>query len=452
MLKRLTLVNVGPAPRLDLELAPRLNLITGDNGLGKSFLLDVAWWALTRKWPRELNSKLISGYMARPSDPKQKASISFVLDSKTKSVTYESTYSPRDAGWVGRAGRPWNPGLVIYAHTDGGFSVWDPARNYWRTRAGMDVQDRPPAYVFSAQEVWDGLEAEIDGKPAIVCNGLVRDWAGWIKEAGPNAHNMEWVLRQLSPEFNPDSYNPADPDDYSLRPGPLVRMSVDDARDMPSLRTPYAAAVPILHASAGVRRIVALAYMLLWSWQEHRRAAELLGETATHRVVLLVDELESHLHPSWQRSILRSLLSAATFLHSMGARSAPSIAEVQLIAATHSPLILASAEPRFDASKDAWFDIDLDRTTGTVTLSRRIFVPHGDVSHWLTSEAFGLKSARSREGEAAIEKARALLRSRAPSASEARTIDEALHRAGLPDIDPFWVRWGKFLEDLGVEK
>jgi hypothetical protein len=25
-------------------------VITGDNGLGKSFLLDVAWWALTRTW------------------------------------------------------------------------------------------------------------------------------------------------------------------------------------------------------------------------------------------------------------------------------------------------------------------------------------------------------------------------------------------------------------------
>jgi len=30
-------------PALQLELAPRLNLITGDHSLGKSFLLDVAW-------------------------------------------------------------------------------------------------------------------------------------------------------------------------------------------------------------------------------------------------------------------------------------------------------------------------------------------------------------------------------------------------------------------------
>lgn len=66
MLKRLELENVGPAPRMELNLAPRLNLVTGDNGLGKSFLLDVAWWALTRKWPHDLNPRLMSGYQARP--------------------------------------------------------------------------------------------------------------------------------------------------------------------------------------------------------------------------------------------------------------------------------------------------------------------------------------------------------------------------------------------------
>ncbi|MBK8115935.1 MAG: AAA family ATPase [Candidatus Accumulibacter sp.] len=55
MLKRLSLKNIGPAQAMDLEFGDRLNLITGDNGLGKSFLLDIAWWAMTRKWPAEIN-------------------------------------------------------------------------------------------------------------------------------------------------------------------------------------------------------------------------------------------------------------------------------------------------------------------------------------------------------------------------------------------------------------
>jgi len=50
MLKSLKLRDIGPAPRLIVELADRLNIFTGDNGLGKTFILDIAWWALTGDW------------------------------------------------------------------------------------------------------------------------------------------------------------------------------------------------------------------------------------------------------------------------------------------------------------------------------------------------------------------------------------------------------------------
>ena len=51
MITRLKLQHIGPAPELEVEeFGPRLNLITGDNGLGKTFLLDACWYALTRTW------------------------------------------------------------------------------------------------------------------------------------------------------------------------------------------------------------------------------------------------------------------------------------------------------------------------------------------------------------------------------------------------------------------
>jgi hypothetical protein len=97
-----------------LELASRLNLITGDNGLGKSFLLDGAWWALTRKWPQDLNANLTSGYASCLTDVTKKATIAFEGESKTGRVKYESPYVADEQAWKGEAGRPWNPGLVIY--------------------------------------------------------------------------------------------------------------------------------------------------------------------------------------------------------------------------------------------------------------------------------------------------------------------------------------------------
>lgn len=432
MLESLHLRNVGPAPEMHMELAPRLNLITGDNGLGKSFLLDVAWWALTRRWPHDLNPRLTSGYAAQPTDPRQKSAIGFRLQSKHTSVEYESEYVPRAQSWMGRAGRPWNPGLVIYAHSDGGFSVWDPARNYWKKRGDIDVQERLPGYVFSAKEVWDGLEVDVDGKPTVVCNGLLRDWSTWIRENGEAALRLDEVLRTLSPPGE------------RITLGPLTRLSVDDARDIPSIRTRYSDSVSLVHASSGVRRIVGLAYMLLWSWNEHQLAAQRLGEDTARQLILLVDEIESHLHPRWQRTVLRSVLQVANVLHQH--------AEVQLITATHSPLILASAEPAFDPARDAWFDLDSEPSLGgQVLLRRREFYPRGDVSNWLTSEAFDLKAARSQEAEAALEAARELLRRvDPPTEEEVLRVDAELRRAALSDIDPFWVRWGSFVEEIAA--
>ena len=424
MLHKLVLKNVGPAPEMTLELAPRLNLLTGDNGLGKSFLLDAAWWVLTRKWPHELNPQLTSGYPARPADPKKAATIAFAVDSISKGVAYEASYSSRDQAWLGRPGRPWNPGLVLYAHADGGFSVWDPARNYWKKKGSIDVQERLPGYVFSPKDVWDGLTVAVDGKPTLVCKGLLSDWAGWIRERGDSATRMQKVLEKLSPTGE------------RIEAGPLVRLSVDDARDIPSIRTSYGEAVPILHASSGVRRMVGLAYMLLWSWLEHTRASELLGDPPARQVILLFDELESHLHPRWQRTILRSLLGVAEELHDA--------ASLQIVAATHSPMILASSEPLFDARKDAWFDLDLEGRT--VLLRKRTYQRHGDVSNWLTSEAFDLKQSYSLEAETAMEQALAVLRERTPTRRAIEDADRALKQAALSELDPFWVRWRQFVE------
>lgn len=432
MLEYLHLKNVGPAPEMEMELAPRLNLITGDNGLGKSFLLDVAWWALTRKWPHDLNPNLASGYPARPTDPRERATIEFRLTSKVKNVAYESHYIPRDEAWLGKAGRPWNPGLIVYAHADGGFSVWDPARNYWKKKGNVDIQERLPGYVFSAKDVWDGLVLDVDGKPTVVCNGLLRDWASWIREKGSDAELMASVLEGLAPEGE------------SLTPGPLARLSVNDARDIPCIRTAYSDAVPVLHASAGVRRILGLAYMLVWSRNEHIMASVQLGEPTTSQVVMLFDELESHLHPRWQRSILKSVLSLAERLHLF--------ANIQLITATHSPLVLASAEPMFNPEKDAWFDLDLLAAEHRVALEKRPFVRRGTAGRWLTSQAFDLSSeGRSLEAERAIAGAEALLdrrrRGLPPGREDVEAADQAL-RAVLPDVDRFWIRWSAFVDEL----
>lgn len=428
MLKHLKITRVGPAPIMELEFGTRLNLLTGDNGLGKSFLLDIIWWALTRKWPAEINKGLPAGLMAKPHES-GKATIEFAFTAKSKPVAYTSSFDRRAQAWTGQSGRPSNPGLVLYAQVDGSFAAWDPARNYWRKKGNMDIQERPPAYVFSPREVWDGLRDEDRG---LLCNGLIADWAGWQKEQGRTFKSLCAVLEALAPS-----------ETEKIIPGALTRISLDDPRDIPTLQMPYGQSVPVLHASAGMRRIIALAYLLVWSWEEHQQASKLLDQETTSQVIFLIDEIEAHLHPKWQRSIISALLHVMQALTSKAA--------VQVITATHSPLVLASVEPLYDPRHDAWFDLDVvpdEKGHPRVELSRRPFIRHGDVSTWLTSEAFDLPSARSLEAEKVLDEAAQAMSDTRFDAKQAKRLEAQLRKV-LGDTDPFWLRWRFVAEKKG---
>jgi hypothetical protein len=409
MLESIHLKNVGLAPEMKMDLAPRLNLITGDNGLGKSFLLDVAWWALTRTWARA---------MVIPK-PGAKATISYAYTKRTAGLYRKaSNFEPRRERWATDPGRPPIPGLILYAQVDGAFSVWDPARNYWKE----DARDRPNSFLFEPSQVWEGHE---------FCEGLIRDWGSWQREKSHAFELLGGILRTLSPS-----------DKEVLEAGELRKLTGSDPKRYPTLRMPYGEDVPVVHASAGMRRIIALAYLLIWTWEEHIAAAKVRNERPAREIVFLIDEIEAHLHPRWQRRIVPSLLKV------MDALTGRHGSKVQLIAATHSPLVLASVEATFDADRDAWFDLDLVQQS--VVLRKRPYVRHGEVGNWLVSEAFDLKEPRSLEGEQAVAAAEALMQARAPSKAAVKTAEEALRRAGLPDIDTFWVRW-RYFRDRSLE-
>lgn len=407
MLEALQFENVGPAPESAIELKPRMNFLVGDNGLGKSFILDVAWWALTRTWARQ---------PIVPHLPPAKPKITYrYTKASPPSYEYESTFNRETEQWSVKNARPAIPGMVLYAQVDGGFSIWDPARNYWR-----DSPDRPASYLFAANEVWEGNA---------LCEGLVRDWASWQREGGQTFEALRQVLTVLSP-------GPAE----QLVPGQLLKLSLDDPRRYPTLVMPYGQEVAVIHASAGMRRIIALAYLLVWTWQEHVEACKLRGSTPAKEIIFLIDEIEAHLHPQWQRRIVPALLEVMDVL------TGEHDSKVQLIVATHSPLVLASTESHFDPNVDAIWSLDL--VEGVVQLEESTWRRRGDANNWLTSSLFDLAEPRSIESEHAIGRARELLRRRGTATlAEVEEVDELL-RASLGDVDRFWVRWSAFAEQV----
>lgn len=415
MLKYLHLKNVGLAPDVTVEWAERLSLIAGDNGLGKSFLLDLAWWALTRTW---------TGPVALPMTVK-KATIDYAVKGKSaKAATVHSEFHRPDASWPLPQARPAMPGIVVYIRIDGGFSVWDPARNYWRTDP-----NRPAAYHFKADEVWNGLE--VNGQR--VCEGLERDWVSWQEGRKPQFRALEKVLEVMSPVQEP------------LRAGQPQRIFIGEGRDRPTLLVGNQT-VPVALASAGVRRILALVYFLVWAWHEHAVAAKLLGKKPEDRFVILFDEPETHLHPRWQRTVLPSVFKAVDELRG---KSGP---PPQVLVATHSPLVAASLEPIFDIDLDDLIHLSLQN--GSVVIDQGGWATQGDVTNWLVSETFGLEQARSKEAEEAIEAAEALMRGERllPDGLASKAAIHARLQGLLPAGDPFWARWVVSAQLKGVTK
>jgi hypothetical protein len=279
------------------------------------------------------------------------------------------------------------------------------------------------AYHFSPTTLWDGLSE--DGR--VLCEGLIRDWVSWQRQEIETFQQLRAVLDLLSPEAEP------------LRPGEPTRVSLEDVRDHPTLAMPYGK-VPLVFGSAGMKRVISLAYLFVWAWQEHLQASQLRRRPPADQIIFLVDEIESHLHPKWQRLILPALLKVAA--------SVKIDVDVQALVTTHSPLVLASAEPLFDEEKDALFTFDLK--AGEVEVNRADWRSRGDASSWLTSDVFDLGEARSVEAEQAIQQAKEAMRRPDIPVEERRRIHHELNTV-LKDTDPFWSRWLVQAKAAGIE-
>lgn len=407
MLKWMELEGVGPAPSLRIDLAERLSVLTGDNGLGKTFLLDVAWWALTGQWP------------GRPGWPRPDAELPQIRYSfRGQEHTIHRDWFLRESeAWSTHTGSFAGEGLALYARVDGGFCTWDAFRNRDGSLFRPPRSSYQPSAHFVEQQVWNGLE--VDGRRR--CEGLIRDWVSWQRGQMPEFDQLRTVLRTLSTEDEP------------LTPAEPQRVSLDDGFDTPCIATRYGV-VPLTHASAAVRRIVGLSYLLVWAFREQSIAAKLLRRQPVRKILLLIDEPETHLHPKWQRLIIPALLGAVKKLLASDA------VDIQILTATHSPLVLASLEPYFDAQVDKLLHLGLKDSAAYV--EEVAWAKQGDVVNWLVSESFGLQQGRSLQAEQAIEAAEAFLRGE--PVSSALCTREAIHErllAALASHDDFWPRW-----------
>jgi len=162
------------------------------------------------------------------------------------------------------------------------------------------------------------------------------------------------------------------------------------------------AKVPTIALSDGYRSILAFAGDLVW------RLIEAFPESSNpleEEGVVLIDELDIHLHPVWQREI--SGLLQSTF------------PRLQFIMATHSPIIAAGAGK--DAMTYRFYIKD-----GNIQVDQIKDVFAYNVDRILKSDAFGLVSEYSPETQRNIDRYYNLKRKKTLSRTEQQEFDLAI--------------------------
>ena len=420
MLRALSMKNVGPAEEMSLDpFGARLNLITGDNGLGKSFLLELAWWTLTGA----MGNPAITP--ARPGE----ARIDAVVSRAGRRAKVSARWEPRAASWSRtRIDTAQAHPLVVYARADGAVWLWDPLRNLGaEVVGGGEEVPNPKAYFVGPRAAMEGLRRTIPISGVLteqtLCAGLIHDWVDWQRSGDPRFEALCRTLSALSPA------------DAEIRPGEPTALGRQDVRLMPTVVMPYNLTVPLTLAPAGVLSVARLAYLLTWFRTAHDDLAARLGVPRAPQLVVLLDEPETHLHPRWQRTYLPSLLRSFE-------GGGPAL---QLLVATHSPLVLASMEPHFDEAQDALWKLDL--TARGVEIARDHWHLRGNVSSWLRSDVFDLGDDRSVEAEAALAAAARLIGAPGLSRADALTMSQRLLTLLNPN-DPRYLSWRHHMRHL----
>jgi recombinational DNA repair ATPase RecF len=130
--------------------------------------------------------------------------------------------------------------------------------------------------------------------------------------------------------------------------------------------------------------------------------------------IVLIDEIDLHLHPSWQRKLIKSL--SEIFVNT------------QFIATAHSPLVV-------QAATDADANVVLLKREGdqTIVSQNPVDVRGWRVDQILTSSFFNLETARSLETEKKLAQQATLLNKEKLSAKERRELDDlTLELEGQP--------------------
>lgn len=348
VLKSVELRNIGPFDELTLRLDPTWNVLLGDNGVGKSSILRALALAFIGEDGRLYADRLIKA--GRTS-----ASITLEFEGDDSNVKYITTLSQTTSGALVRS----SPSAPIRVKNS--LTLGFPALRTISWDRSMDVAVAGKE-ILLPEDLLPLLEGKPDPRLDRLRSWLVSldhtigspDTPASVSERYSNLRDRFFeVIRELTPGLRV-KYHGVDPISK------VVLIETDDG------------IVPIEAVSQGTTSLLG------WIGVFLQRYFDIYGhttETTDKYALVLIDEIDAHMHPRWQQIIVKSLGDL--------------FPNVQFIATTHSPLIIAGMPP----SQLHCFMRNEDGIVEQVDVSQEM--SDGRADQILTNDLFGLQSTRS---------------------------------------------------------
>lgn len=356
----LSFTNLGPFEDADFEFDEHVNVFTGPNNSGKSTVL----WILGEifVYPFAFPTKLL-----RPQSAAWQST--FLIDRESRSLNGSLPIGVDDTY-----------GMIKMMLEEIGFTAFVPA-----LRQSTDFRSEGPSSAHRIEPRWERELSELvrnnsSNRPWGTLDDAKRDFA---EQAGPDmlkrhsliesdphiARDDEVVQKIIELDYRAYRQNRPEMRNILDKLGAISSeitegfpiefggVGEDERGLFPQFRSPDGD-VPLNVLSQGTQSLIQWLSHLLIGFAEYYDTPDALEEKPG---ILIIDEIDAHLHPSWQRKIIPTLTSH--------------FPNLQIFCSTHSPLMLAGL-------KEGQVQLLRRDEKGNVTVSRN----ETDIIGWSADE------------------------------------------------------------------
>jgi energy-coupling factor transporter ATP-binding protein EcfA2 len=420
-LKRMLIENIGAFEQLELTFHPRWNILLGDNGVGKSTILKALAVAMVGR-----DAEPFAWHLLRLPGTATELPSPGTITLQTERGTYKTILQSRPDQKVEIQSIPGRP-----LEAEGWLAVGFPP-----LRTMSWERPRAQETLVRARPTPNDLLPLVQGDPDPRLNQL-KQWIVnldyWIKDARSRTGNGGLYEKLLQEFFRVvgELTEGVKIQFVEVRPQTFEIIVHTDDGD-----------IPLEAVSQGMISLLGWVGVLLQRFYEVYGDEDGDADPLQRYALVLMDEIDAHLHPTWQRTLVPKLEKI--------------FPNAQFIATTHSPLVVAGMPPeqvfrfvRDEDGKVARLPVDADMTVGRADqiLTGDLFGlattldPETEKAMCRYGELLG-KSLRSEDEEREFQRLRAVLHTRIPVSGEtpverrAQDLLRALLRSQAGDLFP----------------